>query len=89
MPACSSLKIAYQSGPVSRSIAATAAFGVAGAVPCDQADSSVAVRSVIGPRIDCARLWRAAAYCLCLSAWTPSTSWATRSFLSACTMRSA
>src|SRR5450759_1442199 len=88
MPACSSLKIAYHSGPASRSITATAPL-VSPVPYMDQAESSVAVRSVIGPRIDSARLRRAAAYCLCLSAATPSTSSATRSFLSACSMRSA
>ena len=65
------------------------ALGVAAPPACDQAESKVAVRSVIGPRIDCASSRRAAPYCLCLSACTPSTSSATRSFLSACTMRSA
>src|ERR1039457_60224 len=88
MPACSSLKIAYHSGPASRSITATAPL-VSPVPYMDQAESSVAVRSVIGPRIDSARLRRAAAYCLCLSAATPSTSSATRSFLLACAMRSA
>ncbi len=66
MPACRSLKIAYQSGPVSLSIAATAPL-LSLAPDMLQAESSVAVRSVIGPRIDCARSRRAAAYCLRLS----------------------
>ncbi len=54
-----------------------------------QPDSSVAVRSVIGPRIDCARSLRAAAYFACLIALTPSTRRATRSDLSACATGSA
>ena len=88
MPACRALKIAYQSGPVSLSIAATAPL----ASPAPywlQAVSRVAARSVIGPRTDWANSRRAVAYCFCLSACTPSTSWATRSLLSLREMRSA
>ena len=57
-------------------------FGFAGPA-CVHADNSVAARSVMGPRIDCASSPRAAGYCLRLSACTPSTSRAIRSFLSA------
>ena len=52
--------------------------------------SSVAVRSVIGPRTDCVEILLARpTYCFCLSARTPSTSRAMRSFLSSWTTRSA
>ena len=51
MPACRSLKIAYQSGPCSLSMAAIA-FLASLAPNSPQAVSSVAVRSVIGPRTD-------------------------------------
>ena len=57
MPACSSLKMPYQSGPESLSMASTAAL-LSSAPSCVQADSSVAARSVIGPRTDWANCWR-------------------------------
>ena len=56
---------------------------------CAQADSSVAVRSVIGPRIDCARLLARGAILLLLERTDAEHQPATRSVLSACEMRSA
>ncbi len=49
-----------------------------------QADSSVAVRSVTGPRTDWAKFCRAETYLFCLSARTPITSRAMRSVWSTC-----
>ena len=80
-PACRSLKIAYHSGPVACRCARSRPWPRS-APCCAQAASSVAVRSVIGPRTDCARLLpREPRYCFCLSARTPRTSRAMRSVL--------